>query len=741
MSRRESEGLIVPEQDDGIELASSKNSGKTQEISKLVVGGDTTDDVHNSGRETDGEASEELEPALTEDCYSLIYTGSPQRPAFYFAIVMFLFQLSIQILIMIDLTSQGDSNWAKLPAGVDLQVEFAQILGLVLIAITIAVTGDITIGLAMFLDGYDESVLEKNPWATKSTWAMSSLFQIFVGTLMTSVFFLLLVQSTSTIGLMLNFAALAFVQEIDELAFQLGKRGYLGISISEDCARVSEHMIPKQKRKHRRLRPIVFCVLLITLIVPYFWLTKRRWDGDFVCQSVSLQFGDGFVFQYGYLSGVFNLRKEKNYDRRHVYQDTQNRVKFAYCEDSGKWTLSFVAKSEKADKSNACSNHFMESAPTKTYDLLDLEHATWNVFDLETFQYHPADRFFMQCADCKDENYGDNCFGAPVNVCRQINGEEVCTVERDRQCIEGTCVCNEDSPYSLFGLYCEFLEPCETLNLDAQTLPFAGDEFDLPSNFTLLRNTDGRISAINERPVYISSVSVFPDDQAGRALLIYLGRRWAITLDFFVFQRFDFCWQQNWSSLNESIQTCDLPSDEDLARFLYEKGDSFFDATEEELRECLRNSTEEDPLMAEGEQIFELQFFCRFFPYVIYYLSAPFDIGTPSDSATPADAAWYLATKTNNDLGLYEPDEREAVYSSLLCSVCDTYSNDCLNGGKCDLTTRECDCPDYYKGSRCEKELTCLDEGLDCHGNSTCLATGLCDCPASFFGILCENSV
>ena len=265
--------------------------------------------------------SEELENALTEDCYSLIYTLDKKRPAFWFAIIMFLFQLWIQILIMIDLVSPRDSNWAKLPPGVDLQVEAAQILGLILIAITIAVTGNITVGLAMILDGYDESVLDKNPWATRSTWLMSSIFQLIVGILMTLVFFLLLVQSTSTIALMLNFAALAFVQEIDELAFQLGKNGYLGSSIAEDCDRVSEHKIPKQKRKHRRLRPAVFCVLLSALIIPYFYLTNKRWSGDFVCQSINLQFGDGFVFQYGYFSGMFEIQNYKTYGRRHVYQE------------------------------------------------------------------------------------------------------------------------------------------------------------------------------------------------------------------------------------------------------------------------------------------------------------------------------------------------------------------------------------------------------------------------------------
>ena len=432
-------------------------------------------------------------------------------------------------------------------------------------------------------------------------------------------------------------------------------------------------------------------------------------------------------------------------------RNSSNRVKFAYCRDIGKWTLSFVAKDKKIDEKDSCEYHFMESPFATTYDLLDLQHETWKFFDFETFQYQPADRFYMECADCKDSNYGDKCFPElEIQFCEKIAGGETCRSERERECKEvngkNVCVCNEKA--GLFGMHCEFLEPCERLELDMRTKPFAGDESVLPTDFTVLRNPHNGISVLNYRPVYISNGYVFTDDQVGKVLLIYLGRRWAMTLDFFVFMRFDLCWKVNrFKNLGELVDLCDHPSSEDLTSFLDNEGNGAFDTTDAELEECYENFTEALEFETLSEEVefhgakifFDLNCYCRFYTFIPYYMSAPLDIGTPSDSVTPENLLWYPAT-ANNELFLYRPDERETLDSTLVCSVCDDFCNHCLNGD-CNITTGHWECSDHFEGSLCEKELTCLEDGVECQGNATCLENGVCDCPDSLFGVLCENSM
>ena len=328
-------------------------------------------------------------------------------------------------------------------------------------------------------------------------------------------------------------------------------------------------------------------------------------------------------------------------------RNSSNRVKFAYCRDIGKWTLSFVAKDKKIDEKDSCEYHFMESPFATTYDLLDLQHETWKFFDFETFQYQPADRFYMECADCKDSNYGDKCFPElEIQFCEKIAGGETCRSERERECKEvngkNVCVCNEKA--GLFGMHCEFLEPCERLELDMRTKPFAGDESVLPTDFTVLRNPHNGISVLNYRPVYISNGYVFTDDQVGKVLLIYLGRRWAMTLDFFVFMRFDLCWKVNrFKNLGELVDLCDHPSSEDLTSFLDNEGNGAFDTTDAELEECYENFTEALEFETLSEEVefhgakifFDLNCYCRFYTFIPYYMSAPLDIGTPSDSVMP----------------------------------------------------------------------------------------------------------
>jgi hypothetical protein len=85
------------------------------------------------------ENEEELEKALTEDIYSLLYTAPVIGPTFIFAFIIFLLQAGLLLLIFLDLLdtssnpneTNGRENRIDLPAGAAMEVTIAQVCQLV----------------------------------------------------------------------------------------------------------------------------------------------------------------------------------------------------------------------------------------------------------------------------------------------------------------------------------------------------------------------------------------------------------------------------------------------------------------------------------------------------------------------------------------------------------------------------------------------------------------------------------
>ena len=71
--------------------------------------------------------------------------------------------------------------------------------------------GDLFKGLDHLFNGFDEGVAQMKEGATGFKWALAGFLQACVGFAMTMDLFILMMQSTSVIGMCLNFAALHFV--------------------------------------------------------------------------------------------------------------------------------------------------------------------------------------------------------------------------------------------------------------------------------------------------------------------------------------------------------------------------------------------------------------------------------------------------------------------------------------------------------------------------------------------------
>jgi len=96
------------------------------------------------------------------------------------------------------------------------------------------------------------------------------------------------------------YVALHFVQDIDDVAFLVGKYGFLTRPIQNECIRVTQIVVPKgRKRVNKFTRRIFTISFLILLLVPYGVVVSRQWHGVYVCQNIYVQFGDAYFPELG----------------------------------------------------------------------------------------------------------------------------------------------------------------------------------------------------------------------------------------------------------------------------------------------------------------------------------------------------------------------------------------------------------------------------------------------------------
>ena len=102
---------------------------------------------------------------LSRDIYSLIYFAPPFSRSFFFAIGTFIFQISILVLIMVDIIEPSSSNPLSIPSNVDMVVSVSQLCAII---ISVATQDDLISSINfivrnyMCLDGemYSTSLLE-----------------------------------------------------------------------------------------------------------------------------------------------------------------------------------------------------------------------------------------------------------------------------------------------------------------------------------------------------------------------------------------------------------------------------------------------------------------------------------------------------------------------------------------------------------------------------------------------------
>ena len=455
----------------------------TSEDSETVM---ALDGIAEKGVEVDEDL---IYTELSDDIYSIIYTAKSRSAAFSFAVFVFLFQMTVIGLILTDLIDASNTfNPMQIPPGVVTEVRIAQCLALLL---SVAMQQDIITSLIFLHDGYNEEVLNSVSSANFQKWLLAAICQFLAGASLLVALFILMMQSTEVISLFLNFAALHFVSEIDNVGFAMAKLGFITDSVQNETKRVRDLKVPSRSTSNIFRR-----VMLCGLMAGYAYVVISQRSGKFLPQSLRVQFSDDYQPFLPLFSGVYDQTKDDVVNGRVIYLERETRLgMFGYCKENRVWTFS-VGNMDPCEDWLACSPE------TFSFDIASTAPSEWlvlsNTKSGELGKTVPIPSFALSSNDC-------------------FRNDGLCVHGR---CNDNKCVCDEGH----YGLRCEFDAPCPHLQIDFRTMPFPSSDYGpIPYTFDILLRSDNYPVEVYHRPVYVYNSDGFFD------IILFQGRRWVLT--------------------------------------------------------------------------------------------------------------------------------------------------------------------------------------------------------------------
>ncbi|CAB9529498.1 expressed unknown protein [Seminavis robusta] len=596
------------------------------------------DEDKNAGKSEDEANEEQWHNPYTESTYSLFYLCSVNSAAFWYAFFVYAIQITTILLTLIDIVDWGGSG-LDLPPNVDLIVTIAQ--GVALFQ-AIAFQSDLLEVVGKFKDGFHPEVLEKHPGATYATWLVSCIAQLIAALLLLLTIYILTMEVDSVLGIMLNFAALHFMADIDNVAFDLAKAGFMGNMLKNAASDVVHFQVRKRKRSEdqgilqRSWKSGVFLLILIGMVGGYVAIVVFRTSGKYMCNTMIVNMGDNFVPSLGTFNGLYDLDfsagsglewRAEYVERRSVEIDAPGKGVFGYCNDIKAWTFR-VQTRDNLEDSDPC-DWIARSSNTDTYDITETGRIQWFVRD-ETNHEVVLEPFSLVCFDCSNED---------VEGSNDCGGKGICS--------NAVCDC-EDGWY---GLRCEFVSPCPWITIHARTEKFASIR-DWATGYQSIDLGNGTLVEAYHRPVYIHEY-----ERGEYDVVMFTGGRWALAASKFL-------------PSGGRIQASDLSDGQDDVG--------------SDIGNFFKHSFH-------GYQGFSANF-------SVAFLSDYMEMGTHWSSSSPVGFSWYFA-KTVKD-----QNQNQAIGNGIstefVCHVCDESSNPCLYDGKC--SAGECVCSLDSRGSLCE---------------------------------------
>jgi len=345
----------------------------------------------------------------------------------------------------------------------------------------------------------------------------SAMVRLMLGYAFLFNMFIIIVQSDAVIDIFYDLLALQFVEQLDDIAFQLCKKEAFGDRLSragnKKCFHAEfqrQHFLGRLKKIGMFLKMLYFCNLALA-IMGLTYITMKQRSGDYQATSITVTFGDelwekavvenvaGGFYEHDLIFSMFNgvYVQSGVHDGRPVYVEQRKfeqtpyekwiGAEIKYCRSECRWVLTHrnIRKSMTSEKLDC--DWIFRSPETTDYNLLDVS-GSWSAWTGAIV--HGANIFIID-NECESES---DC---------NLNGV----------CSSGQCVCYS----SYFGTHCEYREPCPVIK---------GDQND---TWGVVYFEDGTFFSLYDRPVYVYMEGyngTSPPGENDALIIVYTGSRY-----------------------------------------------------------------------------------------------------------------------------------------------------------------------------------------------------------------------
>lgn len=480
-------------------VAKKQQSRKYQAPQQIQEGGDTQGPLQDEEGGVGGEQLNNsdnanlVETMLSPDTFSFLVAAPFWSVPYWTALFVFAFKNIIYILVALDMIdmSAPNGNVLSVPVAVETPVLVSQAMAFVIAVFT---QNDVIQSLMMIYEGYNEKELGQafaaSSWFKYTT---AVLFLFLDGSLGLAVTFMLIVNSSTSLDVLLNFAAVEFVSGLDEAAFYLSDLGFFGSRNQAEARLISNtrYLVPQ---RHSPVFQVTLMVgILLAILSGWAVVLSRQFSGFFATNTLIVQFDDELRPELGAYTGTYTMKVRAGRQpaqRFWFVEDQHGEGMFAYCGQTRSW--SFIVGEE-----HPCDDPLVESTPTTTFDIVESGIEPWFALRPDTSYAVQMDQFTL----------------SPVCVTTGDCGGDV-TCGRNNQC---------ECPPERFGTRCEFrwIDICPEIQIDPRLTSRFGAIREIATTFFLLRTQRGVNVELFQRPVFMNNDT--------GDLILYLGLRWGVT--------------------------------------------------------------------------------------------------------------------------------------------------------------------------------------------------------------------
>jgi Ca2+-binding EF-hand superfamily protein len=205
---------------------------------------------------------------LSNDVYSMFFLSDLFGQSFWYALAIFALKQTLIMMIAVDLyLNRSFPDSADVPKMV-IATQFF------LMPVNFALQEELV--MTFFLYGnvqWHPAILELNQGAYQWKYHLGNLFRFTDGLSFLFINTSLMLQATDILGMFLNFAALQFLNSIDNVALNLAKNGYLSENLQDVASKVELMKLPRNNSDTLQVLDSVMMVVTF-VILEAIWIKR-----------------------------------------------------------------------------------------------------------------------------------------------------------------------------------------------------------------------------------------------------------------------------------------------------------------------------------------------------------------------------------------------------------------------------------------------------------------------------------